>query len=66
MKDELRNQIMKKFVSLRPKTYTDLKDKDDENKKTKSTKKCVVKRNLKFKYFKNCLKASQIGNKTNY
>ena len=32
-------------------------------KKTKGTKKCVIKRNLKFRDYKKCLKASQIENK---
>ena len=31
--------------------------------KTKSTKKCVIKRKLKFEDFKNCLEAAQIENK---
>ena len=57
---------MKKFVGLRPKRYAYLKDNDDESKKAKGTKRCVIKRNLKFKVFKNCLKASQIIKKVNY
>ena len=36
--------------------------------KTKKQKgqKCVIKRNLKFRDYKKCLKASQIENKINY
>ena len=33
MKDELGQQIMKKFVGLQPKTYSHLKDNDDDYKK---------------------------------
>ena len=58
-------QIMKKFIGLRPKTYVYLKDNEDESKKVKGTKRCVINRNLKFKDFKNYLKASQIINKVN-
>ena len=66
MKDELGGQIMKKYVGLRAKTYGYLKDNNDEDKKEKGTKKFVIKRNLKFRYYKKCLKASQIENKINY
>ena len=48
MKDELGGQIIKEFVGLRAKTYSYLKDNNDEDKKAKGTKKCVIKRKLKF------------------
>ena len=32
-------------------------------KKAKDTKKCVIKRKLKYKDYKNCLEAAQIENK---
>ena len=48
MKDELGGQIMKEFLGLRVKTYNYLKDNNDEDKKPKGTKKCVIKRKLKF------------------
>ena len=53
MKDELGGQIMKKFVGLRSKTYSYLKENNDEGKKAKGTKKCVVKRKLKFVDYRN-------------
>ena len=40
MKDELGGQIIKKFIGLRPKTYSYLKDNNDEGKKAKGPKKC--------------------------
>ena len=47
MKDE--------FVTLRPKTYSYLTDDGKEDKKAKGTKKCVIKRMIKFNDYKNCL-----------
>ena len=57
---------MKKLVGLREKTYSSLKDNNDEDEKVKDIKKCVIKRKLKFKDYKKCLKVSQIENKMNY
>ena len=39
---------MTEFVALRPKTYSYLMDDGNSNKKTKGTKKCIIKRRLKF------------------
>ena len=61
MKDELNGRIMTEFVALRPKTYAyqiyDYNDDDDDNKlkKAKGTKKYVIKRELKFNNYKDCL-----------
>ena len=55
MKDELGGKIMTKFVGLRPKTYSYLMDDGNSDKKPKGTKKCVIKRMLKFNGYKNCL-----------
>ena len=63
MKDELGGEIMIKFVGLRLKTYSYLIDDGSEDKKVKGTKKCVVKRKLKFENYKNCLEATQLENK---
>ena len=62
MKDELGGQIMKEFVGLIAKTYSSLKDNNDEVKKAKGTKKCAIK--LKFQDYKNCLETDQIEKKT--
>ena len=35
-------------------------------KKAKGTKKCVIKRKLKFQDYKNCLKAAQMENEINH
>ena len=40
MKDELDGQIMKEFVGLRAKTYSYLKDSNDEENTGQATKKC--------------------------
>ena len=37
-----------------------------EDKKAKGAKKCVIKRELKFENYKNCLEATQLDNKINY
>ena len=66
MKDEFGGQIMKEFVGLRAKTYSYLKDNNDEDKKAKDTKKCVIKRKHKFQNYKNCLEVSQTENKINH
>ena len=39
---------MKKFVGLRTKTYSYLINGGSEDKKAKGTKKCLIKRKLKF------------------
>ena len=63
MKYELGGKIMTKFVGLRVKNYSYLIDDGGEDKKAKSTKKCVIKRKLKFESYKNCLEVIQIENK---
>ena len=55
MKDELGGKIIMEFVTLRPKTYSYLTDDGKEDKKAKGTKKCVIKRMVKFNDYKNCL-----------
>ena len=55
MKDELGGKIMTEFAALRPKIYSYLMDDDNSDKKGKGTKKCVIKRRLKFNDYKDCL-----------
>ena len=55
MKDELGGKIITEFVTLRPKTYSYLTDDGKEDKKTKGTKKCVIKKMIKFNDYKKCL-----------
>ena len=46
---------MVEVVVLRPKTWTYLMDDGSEHKKTKRTKKCVIKQKLMFENCKDCL-----------
>ena len=55
MKDELGAKIITEFVTLRPKTYSFLTDDGKEDKKTKGTKKCVIRKMIKFNDYKKCL-----------
>ena len=53
---------MKEFFGLRAKHI----DNNDEDEKPKNTKKCVIKRKLKFQDYKNCSEESRIENKINH
>ena len=55
MKDELGGKIITEFITLRPKTYSYLTDDGKEDKKAKATKKCVIKKMIKFNDYKKCL-----------
>ena len=61
-KDELGGKIIIEFVALRPKAYSYLDDDGNEHKKSKGTKRCVIKQKTMFQNFKNCL----LNNKTIY
>ena len=63
MEGELGGKIMKEFPGLGAKAYSYLIDDDSEDKQAKSTKKCVIKRKLKFENYKNCLGTTQLENK---
>ena len=49
---------MTEFTSLRPKTYSYLTNDNERNKNAKDTKKCLIKRKLKFEDYKHCLRAT--------
>ena len=55
MKDELGSAIMTDLIALRPKFYSFRKLDEEEIKKCKGIKKCVVKETLSFEDYKNCL-----------
>ena len=55
MKDELGGGIITEFVALRPKAYSYITNDFTQLKKAKGTKKCVVKKMLRFSDYKNCL-----------
>ena len=55
MKDELGGGIITEYVALRPKTYSYMTDEFIEMKKAKSTRKCVIKKMLKFEDYKKSL-----------
>ena len=58
--DELGGKIITEFVTLRPKTYSFLTDDGKEDKKVKGTKKCVIKKMIKFNDYKKCLLNGEI------
>ena len=55
MKDELGGGLITEFVAFRPKAYSYITNDSTELKKAKGTKKCVVKKILRFSDYKNCL-----------
>ena len=55
MKDELGGKIITEFIALRPKTYSHLTDNDKIDKNAKRTKKCVIKKMIKFDDYKKML-----------
>ena len=55
MKDELGREIITEFIALRPKTYSYLTDNDKIDEKAKGTKKCIIKKMIKFDDYKKCI-----------
>ena len=66
MKDALIWKIMTKFVWIRAKTFSCLRDDSSDYKKAKSTRKCITNRKPKIEIYKICLEATQLKNKINY
>ena len=56
----------KNWLDLGTKTDNYLKDSNDEDKKVKDIKTCVIKRKLLFQDYKNCLQAAHIEIKINH
>ena len=54
-KDELGGRIIKQFCTIRAKTYSYLMDGDSKVKKPKGTKKWVIKREIMFENYTDCL-----------
>ena len=59
MKDELGGRIMKEFIGLRPKCYSNLTDDGNVDKKAKETKECLIKKEIMFNNYVECLKAKK-------
>ena len=55
VKDELGGKIITECVTLRPKTYSYLAVNGKEDKKAQGTKKCIIKKMIKFNDYKKCL-----------
>ena len=68
MNDELRGKTIKNcwITVYNYKIYSYLIDDDSEDKKSKGTTKCVVKRKLKFEICKSRLEVTQLKNKINH
>ena len=62
----IKGENVDKFVGLRAKIYSYLTDDGSKDKKTKGTKKSVIKRKLMFEIYKNCLEATQLENNIKY
>ena len=66
MKDKSSGETIKQFVVLRTKNFSYLIDEGSKDKRVKSTKKCVIKRKLKFENYKNCLEVNKLENRINH
>ena len=56
MKDELGGKVMTEFMALRPKLYGYRKLGNEEDKKCKEIKKCIVKQTIGFDDYGDCLR----------
>ena len=56
----IKDELITEFVTLMPKTYSFLTDDGKEDKKAKGTKKCVIKKKIKFNDYKKCLFSDEL------
>ena len=54
-KDELGGKIIIEAVAIRPKAYAYLTDDGGEHKKAKGARKCVIKREIMFENYTDCM-----------
>ena len=54
-KDELGRKIVTEFCVLRAKEYAHITEDGSVHKRAKSTKKCIIKREIMFEHYKDCL-----------
>ena len=54
-KDELRGKVMTEFIALRAKAYAYITEDGSVHKRAKGTKKCIIKREIMFEHYKDCL-----------
>ena len=66
MKAGLCGKVMTGFYALRPKAYSCLTNDNDENKKQKSIKKCIIKQKPNFEYYEHVLQTTQLENEVKY
>ena len=66
MKNEFRWENYDKILTLSVNTYSYSIDEDSRDKTTKGTKKCAIKKPLKFENYENFLEVTQLDNKTKY
>ena len=59
-KDELGGKVIIEVVVIRPKTYAYLTDDCNAHKKAKGTKKCVIKQEIMFENYTDCLLNNKI------
>ena len=59
-KDELGGKIMTEFIALRAKVYAYITEDGSVHKRAKGTKKCIIKREIMFEHYKDCLFNSKI------
>ena len=54
-KDELGRKVVTEFIALRAKAYAYITEDGSVHKRAKGTKKCIIKREIMFEHYKDCL-----------